>query len=931
VEAGKPRLSIEIKVGGMARGKPIYRFAIYGRAGSGKTCLLATLAAVGASTVRGNRRLTCQYLPPEAPHPNIPTIDIGSHNNGPPFIHRIRTGLHYIVTTFKKIVYYLRQGQHPDEVLHEREGHASIKNAAEALLSGRVPQATPPTVRLVCRYKINDPVRGSWNVVLTDYSGELINPNIISDPASFARRLRDYLVQSDGFMILAETPSNSSHDDSYLTLLRSAFASIREQKKDDLLLVPVCILFTKWDRRSNINQQEPQAELDKLKSWLDEFLPHQPALKSLVDDVGHITRQQKQFADTCRLTTSLPVNSSSAPSAIESSSASSDIESWAVKYDDAVLFPVSAFGGSKKIANAEVPASRPAPFGILEPFVWLADRRDQLELLNLMTLWTSRRWLFWVFAFWLDFTMASQMLMGAIKLHKRVPRFSPHRNSVRRLVQRISAAAIICTSIWVLCLGFLGICTYSAGKRLQFSWYQHIARSQDSSIEQLRQAREFFRKWHTGWNGILVPTRQSAEKELNDINTRMEETLYQGATLGDLNCQKRQEEAQKYLDEFPLHYRAAEVKRILDKAKEECELAQVNKKVQIFDDKIKKAETLEELDKIQSDLFSWQDTLSNPKHIHLAQTVSVNLALRRAELSQSRLEQEFWTAVRANDWSACSNILTNYSANDDAWRNCVTEFCKYIPGMLNTKIGKKIEDGHFVDAREYYNSAYKSARSLESLVNRKAPYLQREVLEAIQKLNAVTQHIDEQEDRFLYRRVLDHRTKEDCEEYLQKAPLKSMMKQVQAYHDYLDTLDKKLRLVCEIKIRWDPYYNDGDGFEPGENVISVFWNDERIFTSGQIAEIPGELSGPIGTWVLTGTKRTSGILRVSIVEIDSGLAGANDDGGSGERKCTLEDLATSRIEIPLRSRTNSKIENRALITVIERWPQEPELPPWQGK
>lgn len=151
--------------------KKIYRFALYGRRNSGKTCLLAALAMERTAHPEG---LSCTWLAED------PKDDwLNSRGN---------------------------TGENANEVLTTfRRGREWLELAIRNLEEGSVPPPNPndsDVLRL--RYEFTVADHRTFSVELIDYSGELIEPDL-SD-SELAQRLRRRMLTMDGILVLAEAP-----------------------------------------------------------------------------------------------------------------------------------------------------------------------------------------------------------------------------------------------------------------------------------------------------------------------------------------------------------------------------------------------------------------------------------------------------------------------------------------------------------------------------------------------------------------------------------------------------------------------------------------------------------------------------------------------------------------------------------------------------
>lgn len=195
----------------------VYRFALYGRSGSGKTCMLGAMAA-GAIGHPGG--MTCELLPPNVPPP----------------------------------------GPRADSLLKLERW---LRDAEQALNKGDVPRPNPPEFddpQPYADFEIGARGRGKFRVRTIDYSGELINTADEAAPDSLASLLKQRLKEFDGFLVVAAAPRSGAAEGLHeeLTRLKEAFASLSDRA--ERMQIPVAVVITKWDRVSDVNYTEPKQE-----------------------------------------------------------------------------------------------------------------------------------------------------------------------------------------------------------------------------------------------------------------------------------------------------------------------------------------------------------------------------------------------------------------------------------------------------------------------------------------------------------------------------------------------------------------------------------------------------------------------------------------------------------------------------------------------
>jgi hypothetical protein len=914
----------------MARAvRKMYRFAVYGRSGSGKSCLLGAMSLVGASS----RALTCELLPVEVPEPP-------QHPQGP-------------------------MSEQEREELGLHNGWKWIREVQEKLRCGEVPKPNPaefgPAPPML-DFRIGDPQQGDRLVRLIDYSGELINPDMEHDPESYVRKLREYLSQSDGFLILAEIPKNNSDFASrtlHLQRLREAFKSLLESK-DDALQTPACIMLTKWDRYSEIEHANPSAELCKLETYLHEHRE----LQSLIHSIGNALAPQNtalktaenpqpdfsvDAQETSAITASSSVGVSSLPSesprppedqqpvrTIDVPASQENKDQWGLPIGNVWVFPASAFGAAAEKDGQEVPKGILQPFGILEPFIWLAQRRDALDVVAMQQACSGHvRWVWLPFGF---FSRSHRLLQNrTTELSSRIPPSSPLARplaQVRRNLFWARWASIISTVLmFLLMLSSLGTTLWSRFRYLEFAHWQSVVENPASTAELLKQARDFFDGYtQTWWNGLFVPSKQEAKHWRAQADSKIDEILWKDVQTAVPYSEEQVQRAEKYLEDMPDGKHADETRNIVAEGTKRQQERQNSQWVAERRQELATATTASQVAELLEKLhkgFPHPESVSQTQKQQLEQLRSQAEA-KWAELEWPEFQKKYRENMDAGAFQDAAHLLATRQPRDERWQKLIREFLAEIAQKSKSRISGHLQDAKFEDARQEWDKAEMALMQLQSAVRATEPATADSVLETLRKLQPEQRRIDQAHDRFLYNKVRNQPTLQACQEYLEKAPLKTMEKAVQAYADYLKALENPLDVTVEIKIFWHENYHPDGWPDRGENYIQVYIDDTQVFQSKEpIAENPDNLSGEVGTFQISKKRRHDRVtIKVKIVEDDSLMSGFDDDGGVGQQECSLEELKKG-IRIPLRPQDGSNFENRADLVITAGWPSEPELPLWR--
>ncbi len=885
-----------------------YRFAFYGRSGSGKSCYLGMLA-LGAPSEYG---ITCDYLPVEVPKP-------APSNNQPSPAEREALGLHAGKEWVERILDRLRQGD--------------------------VPEPNPPVVEAALPtldFRVGDPSRGPLMVRLADYSGELINPLLEDDPESVARKLRSALAESDGFLVFAEVPRrNGLAADAELRLLREAFASLHESKADPIT-TPVCVVLTKWDRYSTIDRQSPDTEQRKVEEFLAEFSEYEKLVQSICNAVAaqppaHDAEEtgtgSQGPTDSLSLSPSGGQGAGQASDALKrpAGAAAAATPPWGLKRGNTRVFPTSSFGSARLLDGKELPAGQ--PFGLLEPLVWLAERRDALDLADLDQRCTHGRWWWLPFAWLAPSARAARRKLA--RLRRRIPEHTPGGRHLAALRRAVIARFAVSRLAAVLVLLLLASSLAGLYRNHQFRTYVTMADDPHLAPERLDQALRFFQSYATWgrWNGPLAPPADEARQQLDLLNRRREDVYWPPVESASDPAEKAKA-AEEYLERLPNGEHVAEAHSIVqhwkaEQARREGE-EQNRQWLEQREQQLAKADSRETLDKLIEALTSGFPAPQYATPEHLSQRDAL---LQKAQQYQADLAwQEFLKSYRGHlskgDFVSAAEALAAHNPRDSQWQDLAQKFPDEVHRALSAQLPKHLRNTTFDQARKVISKTLEALRGLESALRPEEPKLAEAMLEAQRKVHHTWEtQVDEQEDEHLYVAVQTRKSKHACDTYLEDAPLKAMKRSVEEYRKYLAALEGELEVTVALKVLWDKEYQ-GDWLSTGDNYCTVWVDGNKVFESkAAIPEAPGSLSGEICSFPLKGKTGRSFEIMVSILEDDDLLEAGNDEGGSGSQTCTIGDL-NDEVRIPLRSKEGG-FTNYAVLTITSGWPSEPALPAWQ--
>lgn len=872
----------------------LYRIALYGRTGSGKSCFLGVLA-LGKTSQTG---ATADRLPVTVAKPRAleddESIDAAK------------------LTAEEKDAASLHQGKEwLDEVVN-------------ALCEGKLPRANPPIIHIAppgADFRISAEQMGKFTVRLVDYSGELINPDLEHDDQSFVRKLKESLIDCDAFLVVAEVSRNGSIS-SELVRLRQAFHSLHEAKQD--FGIPVAIALTKWDRYSDIDFDTSLNEFEKVRKFLNEHSDYRDLAVS-ISNVLMTAEPTEPFPDQGTMKTETV---SSPPD--DPSFTTVDFRNWGVSVGACRIFPVSAFGRSELRDGKDYPPSELIPFGLVEPLLWLVDQRDRWDLMQLRKdVARARPWLYLPFAF--SKKSIRDPRRRATFMAARLPSKSelqPHLDALRRTLLRGLWISVFGTVLLCSILGALGVdLSVGAWNQLRFGHYHAVISNPSSTADQLVKAAAFFESLKKpAYRGFLIPLDKT--KAMQNVE-QIDQLLWKRVTETQ-NVPLQVDLAREYLGIFPNGQYSLEAKEIVARWEAEQKARENQEWLAKAERELRTAGSSSEVEKIVNVLnkgFPHPDYLSDALMSERKQLLST-----AAEQLRSLRWQETQNTVRDLMQSGraieAAQTILNWRDRDALWQNVAIEVVKELPEHVQRKsaVLHASSDQDYIDLLASIDGALDALRRFEKEWPESGQDTKSVVLQALEAVHGFKSKCLQDWDKWSYENVCNSKTMRACNDYLRGAHTGRMKEVVQEYLAYLNKLDQPLQVTLELSILWDTkYYPDSPG--TGDNSVALFINGVQKMSERGVREQRGG-STRIGTVdVSLSNARELLEFRVTIIEIDGFLRFENDDGGQGTGEFSAMALRNG-VQIPLRSRTFVDVENRAVIRIIDGWPSEPELPPW---
>lgn len=465
-----------------------YRLALYGASGAGKTLLLASLAV---DRINYHPNYTCTRVPlgQSVTDPGSAKPDTAKAPS--PRIQKLQQG--------KEI----------------------LDRAIDALSEGRMPDATPSNHQdMLFEYDFSTGDR-TYRIELMDYAGELVHSTLSSNDK--AVRLRQQLRNKDALLVLAPAPwPEDDHKalDSDLRSLQETFRLLCEERGESALPIPVAMVFSKWDRRSQLEYRTPENEYREMEEFLNQDPP--PPHKALYNTLRSAVADPANFK----------------------------------------AFPLSALGECQKIdlGNGQW-AERPATFkplrafGLEDPFIWAAERRDAMDMasyqaaLNAQNLTPLSRWIPWPLP-----------LVGLEKqgraLRRRFPVNHPYRAPAEQMWQQVKSAR----NQRGMALGLTMVVTLLFGEllwdKIQFQQVKHMIADPQATGQVVQNAESWLLDYSESsplrhrLAKLLFLSRADADGHLDQLRKGRED-IYWAAVKNTAKPDDQAKRAQEYLDAFP--------------------------------------------------------------------------------------------------------------------------------------------------------------------------------------------------------------------------------------------------------------------------------------------------------------------------------------------------------------------------------------------
>ncbi|MDR1963715.1 MAG: hypothetical protein LBQ50_08045 [Planctomycetaceae bacterium] len=828
--------------------KKYYKFALYGLSGSGKTCMLTAMAMVRRTTTDNSM---CGMLA-------VDSVLLRSLEQG----ENIEQGFHNLrgfvsrdayLTTAYDVSQEKRDGISFEDYKQKQDENfppstdRRWQGYIQDIKNGRLPDPTPHAMDKfpVYLYEGKNEYLDLFYFAILDYAGGRLSPNALSAANSMTEELTRSMEDSDGIIVLAPVVKKGQNADTGLRehLEDLAVSLGNLTAKTGTKKCPLALVLTKWDWQSDIPVNSPDAEIENMKS----FIEQNDLYKNIANKINN-----KYFK----------------------------------------IFPVSALGKCNDDGNPKVIEPVLQSYGVPFPFCWLAEQINEMELERLKEVQNElpSKWLPVVLPLkweglstslenlpsWLSSVLSLKWCpvmpllkrlpvawqenwqavdeAGTLakKLLNRLPDNATNKiNQVKQIRQKVLVNIISrCLLFFVLLCGLWYYMIGSSNGRMLRNAEIAIQGTTDGPILQRYQSK--LESYIKGSYFPLTPphfAKARAENLLTRILDKYEEILYNTFNNAPLEpVEAKEGKADNYLAKYPQGKYSDAVQDWMLKYREVVVIignqGAIDDLVRLWD--IKKSSTnisdiQEVINKGNVDNF-----FKYPKYATDEQKVKRNEIVTQANKRVAELNwEQYARGVRdefdSGNINGAYRSLGNGSGYGDKWN----ALCKEIIDKTENEVDKII-DGNGTN----YSKSINEIKGILSSVQISSNDGIGGADTLSQNLNKKIKVINQRWDKRIYDKVKSERTETSCDNYLTTAPLKTMTGTVNRYKEYLAEYKNVQKKYEEAEGEYQRLHG-GEGQVPPLPSGAVLWEKPDWFSAGK-KYVEGQWL-PIGTEIRAET------------------------------------------------------------------------------
>lgn len=849
----------------------IFKFALFGIRGSGKTCILSALALPRYSNPKG---YTCTWIE------NLSEVksSIGSSDKN------------IIENSFI-------------------EGSNWLRKAKSTIKNGDIP--APNANRDVMRFlfEFGSKENGRISVELIDYSGELL----LASRNELTKKLWDIMQNCDGLLVLAEVPQpglKSGEQAESLNNLSEAFASlIKERDSKSKQEWPIALLFNKWDRKLNdASNENPGREA------IDNFLAEvpEPPHKSLVNKVSNFIGDENLMC--------FPV------SAFGSHVVRQD-GSEVPKFDGQMLKTINLEDGFiwiaerskilnvKMLKNASEKASWWFPHQMVLGRTPAADAFQRSAIKNLIC----------------GISVFSG-ISSTWNLMKKLPDKSEENKQANNILKLFALKAgsqvLVGFLIFVLSIQMFEI--WMDGIVVREIKVRRENPSTDEKV--LEKDEKWLTDYYASTNyrhflsKIFVLTKNQSKTMAIESAKKRDESAYRKIENAKEDTDKVIL-AQDYIKAFPTGGFIETVQVIVTKAETKKNqnlnmsyLENLKLTITLFPDDLNiTSNSVQDL----KNLLEKINTLPHPDYVleehkieqgklrKLVEAKQIKISNIIARMELEKFRQEYNDLMNKENITDAAKLIMSHK--EDEVDKLKDDFRSKCPDIIKKNVISNLKLDNFIKARRMLKDV--GDLNINILLN----------AEQIMALKNLEKEIDNGEDKYFYDQVIKYKNKDRIDNYLTNAPLKTMKKDVENYKTYLDKRTGEVEVTIECRrIEWgEKFYGNVYSYR---NDIEVIVNGRHIIAANKISSKPNESSAGIGSNKIKLYLEKNIDVKIIVTTSYGRLWDSKMDGGKGEWSGKYTELQNSKT-LDLIPQDNS-FKNRATI-VLSGVDPEPSLPPWK--
>lgn len=756
------------------------------------------------------------------------------------------------------------------------QGDQWLKKSRDALRQHDVPVPTETYKTCYLFYEFSTPDRQVYKVELMDYSGEFIDAERLIQAEDYTQKLRGLLTRREGLAIIQHVPSPEGNVQQMIQdmkRLEEAFTLLRGDMRGEhsQLNCPVALIINKWDRlRDYQHFDHTRADQE-----VEEFLQEYPSYRSLGNSIRN-----------------------------------------SVSEENFRIFPVSAFGAAEfhtkedgtrieRCATQEPLHS----FGLEDPFVWLARRRDELDVKSVQQEATRYHWYMPnPFPLW-------KVWRRAKNLSRQFPDTSPHVSSLAPILKSVKKRLLHRSAT----LGFLIIFTlFSLIAITDYKKYNTLKNEAASGIS-LEQEKALIRwlnqyvsnpwPWHY-LSMLTFLSKAKAGQLLKDMHEAYDRRLW-GIVEKINDLLEKYKPAKEYLEMLPGGKHVDDAKAIIVQVDQIMLQKKHDDTLTVLEKKAQNAITEEEVKKVMqetqelaqsSNLVTEESRIRRQK---LMESLQGKLARITLLANRKTFRESYQQLLTDDQIPRAAQMLLDYYRQDSDPE--IELLMKAFPDSVLARIQSKIEQ--WVTQREF-EKCYGFLRECKDIP---APLCLDHYMKGLQDLE---RDVTRQHDQYLYDLVITQRTAAVCERYLTDSKLLAMRQDVEKYKNYLQQKESELDLTLVLgNISWG---SSGDALSAGDCTVSVWVKGKKVIEKTNVYARANTDSGYIGKGSIHAKLDESIEMSIEIIEIDFYF---NDTLGKKSQTIKVFQLAQGY--------TITLDESQSRVRLyLEGIPVEPDLQKW---